>query len=383
MDAISKLLVLAVSLAVAKLLEEVFARFKYPPVLGDILAGFVLGPTVLGLLFEDETFEVLAELGIIAVMFVAGLETKYTSFVKSLKDAGIVSVVEVVIAFSIGTLIGVFVLGLPLNKAFIVGSILSATSISVTVRTLLELGKLATVEGNMILAVAVLDDVLGLLVLSIAVEAAKGAIEFVDLAIIVAMASVTWAIIVAGGHRASPLITKAVLRMRVEGSRPAMILAIVLLMAYLAKEVRLAPIVGAYAIGVALSESTLAKPIEDKLRIFADILGTFFFVYAIGKMDFKIVMRYEYTMLYITVVSAAIFGKVAGGTIGGALVKLGFKRSLRVGVGLIPMAEVCMIAATIGHKIGAIPLEMYFAAILVVYVTSLITPVLLKLVFKD
>ncbi len=378
----SALLTLAIVLVVAKALEEVFTRIKYPSVLGDILAGFILGPTVLGILTESHYFDILAEIGILAVLFIAGLETNYGNFVRSLRGASITSMIEVSFAFISGTLIGVFLLHYPFYKAFFVGTVLTATSISVTVKTLLDIGKLATPEGNLVLSVAVLDDVLGLLVLSIAVQLVSGELNVFSLALNTSIAIATWILVLYAFHRLSNVITMVMVKTKMEGSRVAIAFALLLFVSYLTANVKLAPIVGAYALGVALSESPLARAIEDRIRVISELFGAFFFTYSIGKVDFKSVLYPQYTPLYVAMLAAAIIGKLLGGSIGAIAIGIKPRRALRVGVGLIPRAEVCIISAIVGYNYGVLPLEVYFSAILIVYVTSIITPVLLKYIYE-
>ncbi len=166
---LSLMLALALAMIVGKLFEELFARLKFPPVIGDLVAGLILGTALLNIFPINDTVKVIGWFGVAILLFYAGLETRYRDFMKNLKLYGIITIGEAIAAFAIGYLIGI-AFGYPPKSAYFIGAVLEVTSISVTVRTLIEIDKLGTPEGYTILGVAVLDDLVALI--TIVAEAA-------------------------------------------------------------------------------------------------------------------------------------------------------------------------------------------------------------------
>ncbi|RLE54750.1 MAG: cation:proton antiporter [Thermoprotei archaeon] len=373
---------LAIILIVGKLFEELFSLIDYPPVLGDILAGIIIGPTVLGLVQPNEITEHVAWFGVAVLLFLAGLETRFSEFRHYFTPMSTIAVLGVIVSFALGYAVG-SILSYDATTCLILGALLVATSVSITVKTMIELKVLNTPEGMSILGAAVLDDILGLLVLTLVLQIVHGrGICLLEIAVTMVLALLFWFTIVFLGHRCSRHIHRFLSFFKVEDSRYVIVLALMLLVAHSSEYVRLAPIVGAYAFGLALSEMPAVSRYHDRLAIIANTFATVFFVYATASLDFKEAMRFEYILLYVLVLTSGIISKVIGCGIGAIVAGFDAVRALRVGVGMMPRGEVCLTIATLGLALDFIPLEVYLSAIVLIYVSTLLTPPMLKLLYS-
>lgn len=375
------LLAIGLSLSVGKVLEEVFVRFGYPSIIGDLLAGFILGQSFLHIFPKGETIDVVAWFGVSLLLFYAGLDTRYGEFMRSLKRAFIVTLGEAISAFSYGVVVGL-ALGYPLTTAIFLGAILEATSVSVSVRTLMDIGRLNSREGMTILGVAVLDDVTSLLTIVAATSiVVLHRLDIVQIAQVVAMATIFWLGVVLIVHKVNTPIIKYLRKMRAPEPIVSGVLATFALLAVVAKDLKVSPLVAAYAAGLAFSDARGIQRAKDSIRSLAVVMSTLFFVNTVASKDLIAALRPEYTVFYVLMIAAAFAGKLTGAGLVTYLMGYGGVGSLRVAVGLFPRAEFCIIAATMGMAVGAIGKEAYLAAILITAITNFATPPLLKVVF--
>ena len=378
------LIALVVALIVAKILEEVFVRLGLPPVIGDIVAGIIVGRSFLGIFVPEEgtATDALAWLGVVLLLFYAGLETDYRSFIGGIRRFIVVSLLDVSLAFINGFIVG-WILGYPLNQSVFIGTILVATSVSLTVKTLLDLGKLDTDEGLTILGVAVLDDIQGLIVLVAALSVVVyGVINIKDIAFVALSAFLFWlsAVIVIG--RLSSGIFKVFSRLHIDNALPILSIILGLLVAALAGIIGLSPIVGAYAAGLALARCRRFQIVSEKIKVIVDLLATLFFVASSARIAIEVALKPEYVWSYALFIGFALLGKTLGNTLGSRIVGLPWNKALIVGVGMWPRAEVALIAATIGMAHGVVSTPIYFATVMLIIVTSIIVPPTIKLLYR-
>lgn len=375
------LLAIGLSLSVGKLLEEVFVRFGYPSIIGDLLAGFILGQSFLHIFPTGETIDVVAWFGVSLLLFYAGLDTRYGEFMRSLRRAFIVTMGEAISAFTYGVIVGL-ALGYPLTTAIFLGAILEATSVSVSVRTLMDIGRLNTREGMTILGVAVLDDVTSLLTIVAATSiVVLHRLDITQIAQIVAMAAVFWLGVVLIVHKVNNPIVKALRKMKAPEPITSGILATFALLAVAAKDLRISPLVAAYAAGLAFSDARGIQKAKESIRSLAIVMSTLFFVNTVASRNLIAAVKPEYTIFYLAMIAAAFAGKLTGAGLVTFLMGYGGVGALRVAVGLFPRAEFCIIAATMGMAVGAIGEEAYLAAVLITAITNFATPPLLKIMF--
>ncbi len=372
---------LALALLFGKLFEELISRTKYPPVLGDLLAGLVIGSTVLGIYVINDTVKALAWFGVTILLFYAGLSTRYSDFIRLLPVAGILTLGEALAAFSMGFIIGA-VLGYDLMKSFFLGAILEATSVSLTIRTLIELGKLNTIEGYTIMEIAVLDDLASLITISIGASIATlGVLSIVNVSIVVLKAVGAWIAIVVILHRTAKYIIKAVSKMHIEEAMISILIAVFSASAVLVGLAGVSPLVGAYAAGLALSEVIGLREVRESIRKLAIIFSTIFFVTTAAQLNLREALRPEFLSFYLLMIIAAFAGKLMGAGITSFILGFPLRSVFRISVGLFPRCEFAIIAAYTAVSFNILGPEAYLAALMIVFVTNIVTPPLLKVVF--
>lgn len=378
----SLLLALTLAMIVGKLFEELVIKLGLPPVIGDLIAGLLLGSSFLAIYPVTETVKVVSWLGVALLLFYAGLETRYRDFMRSLGLYGVITVGEAIAAFGIGFLVGT-VFGYPPRSAYFIGAVLEATSISVSVRTLIDMGKLATAEGYAILGIAVLDDLTALITIVAGSSLIKtGAFSIATLVEVGALAFMYWLITVLLLHRLANTVVLNSLRMRSSEGSTAIVLGLFSLFAYLTKHLKLSPLVAAYATGLALSEAHGVKRAIERIKPIALLFSVLFFMTTAAQLDITHALQAKYVPFYLAIIAAAFAGKILGGGMTSFLVGFPPLSALRIAIGLFPRAEFCIIAAYIGYSAGLFGPEVYFAAVLITLITNIITPILLKIAFS-
>ena len=386
------ILLLAIVLAGAKLAGWLMVRLNQPSVVGEIAFGLILGPSVLNVMGSPivthpvetgETLRVLAELGVVLLMFLAGLETDVGAMRRVGVPALSGAVGGVVLPFIGGWGLGVLV-GMPTGEAVFLGTILTATSVSISAQTLLELKKLRTKEGMTILGAAVIDDVLGILMLSVVVAvfaSTGGAAVPIWLVAVKMLAYFAVAVMLAPlFHRLLAWFAKLPI------AEPLMAGALVLVLLYSWSAEYLggvAAITGAYLIGILLGRTEFKERLEQGTTTFAyGMLVSVFFVDIGLRADLGAALRGDLVWLGLGILLIAIVGKVVGAAGGARLAGFSNLESLRVGTGMVSRGEVGLIVAAIGVERGVIPTDVFALMVLMVVVTTLITPLLLRLTFN-
>lgn len=372
------LLNLAIILTAAKIGGEIAERINQPAVLGELIAGVLLGPSMLGLVEPLELIKFLAEIGLILLLFKVGLESDITELMRVGPSAGIVAVTGLIAPFILGYFI-ILWLGMEPLVAIFIGATLTATSIGITARVLADMNKSTTREARIILGAAVLDDIAGLLILSIVTSMITvGAVSAMDIVRISVSAAVFLALAIVVGIRTAPSLLRIVLRMRVRGRIIVAAFVFSLWLSYLADLVGLATIVGAFAAGLILAKTDQRVHIEEMIKPMTDIFVPIFFVSIGILVDLRTFL--DLKVLYVAglLVVVAILGKMLTGfTVRGKV------NRLAIGVGMIPRGEVGLIFAGIGISLGVIDDALYSALILMVIVTTFLTPIMMKKVLKQ
>lgn len=397
---------LAIILVAAKIGAEIAGRFlKVPPVLGELGAGIAIGPFALGGLhlgslgpiFEiphDSTIPVaselffLAQVAAVVLLFQAGLETNRRQFFKYVGPATAVAVGGVVLPFlaGVGATLAFGFGGTEsvraMAPALFVGAAMTATSVGITARVLADMRRLDTPEGVTILGAAVVDDVLGILVLAVVIGIEEtGAISAASIGVIALKAIGFWLGLTAIGILASKMISTGIGQFKSAGAALALGLGLAFAAAGLAESYGLAMIIGAYSIGLALSETDLKHRIEEPMLMVSQFLVPVFFVVVGMQVDVPAILRGA--LLFGLVLSLlAIATKVIGAGGPALLVGFNFKGSLRISFGMIPRGEVALIIAGIGLAAGIINSEIFGVVILMTIASTVIAPLLLVPSFK-
>ena len=393
----------AVMLVMAKLAGELFERARQPAVLGELFAGILLGNLViLGFngaepLKTNATIAALAELGVIILLFEVGLESDLKEMVEVGWSSLLVAVLGVIAPFFLGWGVSaVFIPDEPRLVHIFIGATLCATSVGITARVFKDLGKLATREARIILGAAVIDDVLGLLILAVVAGAIKaagtgGVLSMFDVGIIAlkSFAFLVGAIVL--GHLVFPRMLRSAGRLETRGVLLTLAISCCLIMAWASAKVGLAPIVGAFAAGLILDEvhykpggTRKQRDLHDLLQPVSTVLVPIFFVLMGLKVDFRLFTRVDILGLAFALTVAAIIGKQICSL---GVVERGINR-LAVGLGMIPRGEVGLIFAGIGAALmlpsasgesqPVISSAIFGAVVIMVIITTLITPIALK-----
>jgi len=398
---------LAIILLAAKLAGEVCLRYlKINPVLGELVAGIIIGPFALGGLLvggigplfpmpeglsgvqagiplSRELYSV-AQIGAVVLLFAVGLETNLRQFLRYAGPASLVALGGVVIPFALGawaTVLFGFADGFADPKALFMGAILTATSVGITARVLTDIRRLNSPEGATIIAAAVVDDVLAILVLTVVVGmSASGSVSPSEVGLIGAKVVGFWLGLLGLGLLASKPLSRVVDSFRVPGAVIAVSLALAFLAAALAESFGLAMVIGAYTIGLALSNTTLAQRLKEPIAAVYNVVVPVFFV-AMGMLvDLSAVQGVLVFGLVVTLL--AVVSKVVGSGLPAMAAGFNLLGASRVGIGMLPRGEMALIIAGIGLARGVIDADLFSVSIMMTVVTTLAAPILLVPLFQ-
>ena len=380
---------IAVILLSTKALGLVTKRFKLPQVVGALLAGLVLGPAVLNILHETDFIQQLAELGVIVLMFTAGLETD----IKELKKSGVASVVIAILGMIVPLILG-FILANFFNtnnsldsslflQHMFIGVILTATSVSITVETLRELGKLNSNAGHAILGAAIIDDILGIIALTI-ISSCASSDTSTNIWIVIGKILLFFILAIMVGIVAFRLMNKE-MKTHNTDLRRFVIFSFVfcLLLSYAAEEFfGVADITGAFIAGLILSGTERKHYILSRFETSSYMLLSPIFFASIGiKVEIP-KMSKEIIIFSILLIIIAVISKIIGCGLGAKLCKYTNSEALQIGTGMVSRGEVALIMANKGNALGLMSSIFFGPVVIMVVITTIISPILLKLVFN-
>ena len=391
---IEVIIAVGILLAAAKLMGELFSRIKLPIVLGELLAGMIIGPFALGaFLLNPDTGEsilkigpeirTLGEIGAIVILFMAGLEMTPKEFLRGGKASFTVGTLGVVVPFFAG-LIVFQAFGFEALQALMIATALTATSIAISIQVLKEFNKIKSPEARLIIAAAVVDDILAIAVLSVVTSfGGAEALENVDLL------DVTFTILKVLGFFAAILIAAIFILPKVitpriwkaQGSVEGIATASFFGAAAIAGTLGLSPIVGAFAVGMALSATKVFEKIERFISRIGLIFAPLFFAIIGAQVDFRTV-NLDILMLSGVVIAIAVATKLLGCGLPSMLFLKNKTAGMRVGIGMISRGEVGLIVAGVGLSSGVLTGDIYTTIVLMVAVTTIITPIWLKMDYR-
>lgn len=392
MEPLGFILALAIIIFSAKAAGYSSLRLHQPAVLGELLMGLILGPTVLNLFgFEvfvhghvNEAILYLAETGVIFLMFLAGLEIDLTEMREVGVSAVVVGVLGVATPLLLGWLVALL-FNFPSASAIFIGIILTATSVSISAQTLMELGLLRTREGLTLLGAAVVDDVIGLLLLSvfIALNSAAGGSLQGELVMVIGRMVLYFGVAVVIGVTLLPRLSRRISSLPISQGLLSWAIVVILLYSWAAEALGgMAAITGAFTAGVLFSITPLRQRIVAGIHtITYSLLVPIFFV-SIGLKANARLLDSNDLLFTLVIVIIAVLSKILGCGMGARLTGFANRGALRVGVGMISRGEVGLIIAAIGLGAGLIPERVFATMVIVVLITTLLTPVLLRAAFR-
>lgn len=414
----SVLLSLIVMYLAAKIGGELCARVNLPAVLGELVGGVIVGVSAMNLIVfpegggevqsllmnlvgmtsgqspesllkvfqgESEVISILAELGVIILLFEIGLESDLKELIRVGPQAAMVATVGVLAPFAAGTAGLIALFGIDTIPAVFAGAALTATSIGITAKVLAEMQKLSSKEGQIIIGAAVLDDVLGIIVLAVVASLAKtGEIEILNVVYLIAGAAAFLVGSILVGRLLSPYFVIVVDQMRTRGQVLISSLIFAFVLAYIAAAIQLEAILGAFAAGLILAETSKHKELEEQISPIADMLVPIFFITVGARTDLSVLNPMEPAnraglVIASFLVVVAVVGKVIAGFV--IFGQPGVNR-LAVGVGMIPRGEVGLVFAGVGAASGVLTESLDAAIIVMVIFTTFMAPPLLRMVFN-
>jgi Kef-type K+ transport system membrane component KefB len=374
------LLSLFIILGAAKLLAEIFERLGQPAVVGEILAGVVIGPSVLGWVAPSDVTKVFAEVGVIFLLFTVGLETKRAAILRVGRTAFSVALLGVLLPLLAGWLL-MRARHAPQVEALFVGTALVATSVGITARVLAQCGAVDAPASRIILGAAVIDDILGLIVLAAVSSLAAGRINYPEIATTAGLAIAFTVFLAFVG---APVLTRArprLERLRVGHALFVTSLILCLGLSLAAAYIGIAAIIGAFLAGMALAEATESNRIfRDQTSGITEFLVPFFLTNIGMQLKLEVFRDSQTLLLAVLVTAVALLTKLVG--CGAAAWHLGPRAAAQVGVGMMPRGEVGIVVAQVGLSLGVITDSLFGVVLFMAVVTTLVAPPILRVLFQ-
>jgi Kef-type K+ transport system membrane component KefB len=365
------LLQLFVLLLAAKIGDEIFKRIGQPTLIGEILAGIIVGPAILGWYEINAETSLFAEIGVVLLLFQVGIETRLADLLRVGLPAVSVGFLGVLLPLAGGFGLGM-AFGFPIEVSVFLAAAMVATSVGITSQVLRDRGALGTMSGRIILGAAIIDDILAMIILAIATGMAAGGVSFERLATLVLLAVAFVAIVVVGGRgvlrRRPSILTDP------EFARtpflPGMI--IMLGLAALAAAIGLAAIIGAFLAGMVVGESSERHALEEEVAPVAAFFTPFFFGAIGAQVDLAGLFEPSALLLLASVTAVAIATKFIGSFVGA--IAIGIRRAALIGWGMVPRGEVGIVVAGLGLQLGVIEGSIYTVVVGMAVITTLLVP---------
>jgi Kef-type K+ transport system membrane component KefB len=383
---------LGILLFAAKLMAELFYRIRLPVVLGELLAGIIVGPFAVGglLLFNgqplvglDETVRQIGEISAVVILFIAGLQITPKEFLKGGAASFTVGSIGVVVPFFAGYYVFT-AFGLQALQSMLVATALTATSIAISIQVLTELGRMQSKEARLILGAAIVDDILAIAALSVVttmVQTGNIDPDVIEITLLILYILGIFAALLAGAVFIVPRILHVERLWKSKGSIEGLVTAAFFAAAGIAAFVGLSPIVGAFAVGMAVASTRVIKQVEDYVGKLEIIFAPLFFAIIGAQVDLRGV---NLSVLYLTglIVVVAVATKLAGCGLPAMIFLKNKGKSMKVGIGMVSRGEVGLIVAGVGATAGVLTTDIYTAVIIMVAATTIITPIWLKMAYR-
>jgi len=382
------LISLAILLFAAKIFAELFNKVRLPTVLGELVAGIIVGPFAFGsipifdgkpLVILNETVLQIGEIAGIVILFIAGLEITPREFLRGGAASFTIGACGVIAPFFLGYYVFT-IFGLEALQSILIATALTATSVAITVRVLTELGKMQTKEAKIILGAAIVDDILAIAVLSVVVtmvQTGNTAPSLLDIIFLILKILGIFAALLIGAIVIIPRLLHAEKLWKARGSIEGIVTASFFGASAIAAAVGLSPIVGAFSVGMAVASTKIIKRVEEYVDKLEVIFAPLFFA-IIGAQVNLTGVNLDVLFLSAIVVAVAIFSKLVGCGLPAMMFLREKSKAMKVGIGMISRGEVGLIVAGIGVTSGALSSNIYTTVIIMVAITTLITPVWLK-----
>ena len=388
------LLQLAVVLIAARVGAEVAGRLRTPRVIGELVAGIILGPSLLGWVTPNDVIKLLAEIGIILLLFEVGLETDLGRLIRAGGRAGVVALAGFIVPFLLGFGLCYYTFAQPMLVSLFVGGTLTATSIGVTVRILADLGRQRSREGQIVLGAAVVDDVLGVILLAVLYDfSVSGSVSVANAGRIVLFVTVFFLLAPIAAKLLSLLIKRFHELSDAPGIIPTALVSLVLGFAALAHAMGAPELLGGFAAGIALSrrfflpfaaslrmDKRFNRQLHDQMKPIIQLFTPIFFVMVGLSLDLSAV---DWSSAFFWIFSLSVgAAAIAGKLVGGLVIPENHHARVAVGMAMVPRGEVGLIFAELGRVSGIFNNEIYAAIVIVIAYTTLLSPFWIKLYYR-
>jgi len=394
LDITNPLLQIMVILLAARLLAEIATRLKAPSVIGELLAGVILGPSILGWMEPNETIKLLAEIGIILLLFEVGLETDIRTLARAGGKSTVVALFGFILPFLLGFGVTRGLLGLDMLPSLFVGGALTATSIGITVRVLADLRRQDSKEGRIVLGAAVVDDVLGVILLALLYEfSIGGGISFANTGRVVLFVLLFFVLAAPAAKLISAVIKRYESISETPGLLPTTLVALVLFFAWLAHAVGAPELLGGFAGGLALSrrfflpfgtalhaDPAFSERVEHQMKPIIHLFTPMFFVMVGLSLNLRDVDWGSGFIWYFAI--TLLFVATVGKLVGALLIKEPWSTRFIIGTAMIPRGEVGLIFAELGRTSCILDNQAYAGMIIVIALTTLLPPFVLKALYQ-
>lgn len=390
------LLQLVVILFAARALGELVARFKIPSVIGELFAGILIGPSLLNMMEPNETIKLLAEIGIILLLFEVGLETDIARLAKTGNRPFIVAIGGVVIPFVLGFFVSYTLFQLSLLVSLFIASTLTATSIGITMRVLTDLKKQSSDEAQIVLGAAVIDDIIGIVLLSILYDFSQSSrVDFLNIGHVLVFISIYLVFAPVVAKLIVSVISHYEKKSEIPGFLPTTMVAVILLFAWLAHLMGAPELLGGFAAGLALSRQffvplgsffnvseDFVHKVEKKMKPIIHLFTPIFFVMIGLSLNLREIQWSSsfIWLLSLSLLVAAVLGKLASGFL---LFRENKWIKWAVGIAMVPRGEVGLIFAEIGRESQIFDQDLYASLIIVIAATTVFTPFVMRLFYSD
>lgn len=383
-------LILPIILLTARVFAELATRLQAPSVIGELFAGVILGPSLLGWIEPFETIKLMAEIGIILLLFEVGLETDVKRLVRAGVESFVVATIGFVLPLVLGFTLGYWVFDLSMLVSLFIGGTLTATSIGITVRILSDLKRQQSPEGQIVLGAAVLDDVLGVVLLALLYEfSIRGGVNLISAGKVLVFVGAFFVLAPVAAKLISLVIKRFDVISEIPGLIPTSIVSLVLFFAWLAHALGAPELLGGFAAGLALSrrfflplgvalrtDERFAQRIEEQMRPIVHLFTPIFFVFVGLSLNLR---EIDWNSPFIWIFSLVLLlAAIAGKLVGAFFIKESWLVRWAIGMAMIPRGEIGLIFAELGRVSGIFNNEIYAGMVIVIALTTLLPPFIMK-----
>lgn len=394
MEPSSILLDIAFILLAARIFGEIASRIDVPPIIGELVAGIVLGPSLLGWVEPNDVLALLAEIGIILLLFEVGLETDIGRLVKAGYSAAVVALAGFILPFVLGFVLSLYVFNLSLMVSLFVGGTLTATSIGITARVLSDMKRVHSQEGQVVLGAAVIDDLLGVFLLAVLFEfSVSGSVSLANTGKIILYAGAFFLVAPIIAKLLVPLIKHYHFQSSVPGLLPMVLVSLVLIFASAAHALGAPELLGGFVAGIALSrrfflpfgaaltvDPEFSEHTRQQMQPIIHLFTPLFFVMVGLSLDLKSV---DWSSVFIWVFSISIAAiAILGKMVGPWFIRETPHRKIAIGMAMVPRGEVGLIFAELGRTANVFDAEVYAAMVIVIAYTTLFSPIWIRSFYK-